>query len=82
MAPQNAVVGIAPFAHNRRQTTPNWRSGVDHHTVDNSGDDRHNPLLKILFFGKSAPKAGACRLGKSVTRGGAAMAWRMRGDEP
>jgi hypothetical protein len=29
----------------------NRHSGVGHHTVDNFGDDRYNPLLEILFFG-------------------------------
>jgi hypothetical protein len=41
---------------NRRQTTLKSQSRVRHDTVDNSGDDRYNPLLQILFFGIWASK--------------------------
>jgi hypothetical protein len=36
--------------------------------VDKSGDDLHNPLLEILFFGISAPKVGDSRFRNPATR--------------
>jgi hypothetical protein len=42
--------------------------------VDNFGDNPHNPLLKILFLGTSAPKFGRWPIVGNRTGDGAAMA--------
>jgi hypothetical protein len=40
----------SPSFQNRRRTTLNSLSRVGRGTVDNFGDDWHNPLLQILFL--------------------------------
>jgi hypothetical protein len=54
--PQTRAPASRLSRQNRRQTTLKSQSRVRHDTVDNSGDDRYNPLLQILFFGIWAPK--------------------------
>jgi hypothetical protein len=81
--PQDRVLAVPQMGRRHRavrakigpQTTPKSQSRGDHHTVDNSGDARFNPLSQILFFGVLAPTVGDSRPGKSYHARGAATAW-------
>ncbi len=65
------VIIFAPFPPKWVTNPLNSQSGEDHHTVDNFGDNRHNPLLQMLFFRVTVPKVDDRRLGEIAPRAGA-----------